>query len=117
MNVKHILVATGTAFALTWGGIALAAQPKTPFVSGDEPMNVGQSAQLKSPLVMTGAQENTQEILSSEGPKLSGNYPNERGGLERQVTNSAPNAREQAATEMGLEKITDQSGAIWGNYD
>ncbi len=42
MSLKHILVASTAAFALAVGNVALAEQPKTPFVSGDVPMDVGE---------------------------------------------------------------------------
>ncbi len=116
MSLKHILVASTAAFTLALGSAALAEQPKTPFVSGDEPMNVGNSAQIKAPTPTAQAQEKTQQMLNKEAEGLSGDYPNERGGLEKQVKNPVPNAKEQEATEKALQKEDDQSAAISGKY-
>ena len=117
MSMKHILVASSAAFALAVGNAALAEQPKTPMVSGDEPMNVGQGAQIKAPVESAKAQKKTQEMLSKESEAVSGDYPNERGGMEKMVKSPDPNAKKQAATQKDLEKEDNPSGAISGKDD
>jgi len=118
MFLKPILVASTAAFALALASAVLAEQAKTPFVSGDEPINVPAEAQIKSPSPSAQAQRKAdEEMLKEESKALSGDYPDERGGLEKQVKNPVPNAKEQEATEKALQQEDNESGAISGKYD
>jgi hypothetical protein len=115
VKTKQILFSSAAALAITLAGTVAAEQPATPFVSGDEPMNVGQEAQLKEPTPDAKAQAKTGEMLKKEGEELSGDYPTDQGA-EGQVKDPTPNAAEQAATKEALEK-EDASGAISGKYE
>ena len=116
MSPKHIVVASTAAFALALGGTALAEQAKTPWVSGDEPINVPDEAQIKSPSPGAQAQEKTQEMLNKESSEDSGDYPiNVENSA--QVKKPAPNTEEQESTEKALQKEDNESGAISGKYD
>ena len=75
MILKHILVTSAAAFALTIAGATLAEQPATPLVSGDEPMNVDDSAQIKAPDPSAKAQAKTEEMLKGEAADVSGDMP------------------------------------------
>jgi hypothetical protein len=75
MTLKHIFAFSATAIALTVAGTVLAAQPATPFVSGDEPMNVGNSAQIKAPDPAAAAQAKTGAMLKKEAIPVSGDEP------------------------------------------
>jgi hypothetical protein len=116
MVLKHVLAASTAAFALAVGSATLADQPKTPFVSGDEPMDVGQSAQIKAPAPNAQAQQKTQEMLKKESQGLSGDYPADVGAAA-QMKKPVPNAQEQEATEKDLKKENTESGAITGKYE
>jgi hypothetical protein len=48
------------------------AQPENPMISGDEPMNVGDSAQIKAPDPSAEAQAKTEKMLKGEAKELSG---------------------------------------------
>jgi hypothetical protein len=113
--VKNSCFASVAVAALTLalaGGVA-AEQPKTPFVSGDEPMNVGQGSQLKAPTPDAKAQEATDKVLKQQAEELSGDYPVEKN--DAQIKDPVPNAKAQEATEKALEK-EDATGAISGKY-
>ena len=116
MAMKHVLTASTVAFSLVMGSAALAGQPATPFVSGDEPMNVGNSAQIKAPAPSAQAQQKTQDMLNKETQGLSGDYPADVGDTG-QMKQPVPKAQEQEATEKDLKKENTESGAITGKYD
>lgn len=103
MTLKHIFAFSATALALTVGGTALAAQPATPFVSGDEPMNVGNSAQIKAPDPSAAGQKKTEAMLQKEAPLVSGDQPMNVGN-SAQIKAPAPSAAAQAKTEAMLKK-------------
>ncbi|WP_139052640.1 hypothetical protein [Thiocapsa marina] len=115
MKTKQILFSSAAALAIMLAGTAAAEQPATPFVSGDEPMNVGQEAQIKAPTPDAMAQEKTSEMLKKESEELTGEYPTDQGA-EGQVKDPTPNAAEQAVTAEDLKK-EDASGAISGKYE
>jgi hypothetical protein len=115
VKTKQILFSSAAAFAIMLAGNVAAEQPATPFVSGDEPMNVGQEAQITAPTPDAKAQEKTAEMLKKEAEQLTGDYPTDQGA-EGQVKDPTPNAAEQAATKEALEK-EDASGAISGKYE
>ncbi|HYN76647.1 MAG TPA: hypothetical protein VES73_02500, partial [Lamprocystis sp. (in: g-proteobacteria)] len=82
MKIKPVVYGSVAAFVITLAGTVAAEQPKTPFVSGDEPMNVGQEAQIKNPTPNAKAQEATDKMLKKEGAAVSGDYPNERNDAQ-----------------------------------
>ncbi len=69
MTMKHLGFASGIALLLGVGGLAMA---ETPMVSGDEPMNVGDAAQITAPDPSAAAQEKTEEMLKQEAGLISG---------------------------------------------
>ncbi len=103
MTLKQAIVSSAAAFALTVAGAALAAQPATPFVSGDEPMNVGQSAQIKAPDPAAAAQGKTEAMLKKEAPLVSGDQPM-NVGQSAQIKAPDPAAAAQEKTEAMLKK-------------
>ncbi len=115
VKTKTILFSSAAALAIMLAGTVSAEQPATPFVSGDEPMNVGQEAQITAPTPDAKAQEKTAEMLKKQGEELSGDYPTDQGA-EGQVTDPTPDPAAQAATKEALEK-EDASGAISGKYE
>lgn len=117
MALRHILVTSTAAFALAVGAAALAEQPKTPLVSGDEPMNVGASAQVKAPEPTATMQEKTQEMLTKEAGGISGDTNPVDEGDAAQMKPVKPNLKAQEATEKALKKEESESGAISGKYD
>lgn len=111
MTLKHILVTSSAAFALSIAGAALAEQPATPFVSGDEPMNVGNSAQIKAPDPSAEAQEKTEEMLKNESGLVSGDTNPILEGDAAQMKAPDPSAKAQAKTEKMLkEEASEISG-------
>lgn len=115
VKTKTILFSSAAALAIMLAGTVSAEQPATPFVSGDEPMNVGQEAQITAPTPDAMAQEKTAEMLKKQGEELSGDYPTDQGA-EGQVKDPTPDPAAQAATQEALEK-EDASGAISGKYE
>lgn len=115
MKTKTILLSSVAALAVTLGGTVAAEQPATPFVSGDEPMNVGQEAQIKAPTPEAAAQAKTSEMLKKEGEQLSGDYPVDQGA-EGQVKDPVSDPAAQAKTAEDL-KQEDSTGAISGKYE
>jgi hypothetical protein len=103
MTLKHIFAFSATAIALTVAGTALAAQPATPFVSGDEPTNVGQSAQIKAPIPSAAAQAKTGAMLKKEAIPVSGDEPM-NVGQSAQIKAPDPAAAAQAKTGAMLKK-------------
>jgi hypothetical protein len=81
MSLKQTFVAATTLFALSLAGMAFAEQPATPMVSGDEPMEVGDSAELKAPDPVAAAQEKTEKMLKEEADMIGGdtNVPLDEG--------------------------------------
>jgi len=116
MKLKHILLASTSAVLLAIGGAALAEQPKTPMVSGDEPMNVGGSAQIKAPDPSAPAQEKTEEMLKKEAGEISGDLNPAEEADAAQMKAPDPSAKAQEATQKALEKANEESGAITGKY-
>ena len=72
MTLKQTFVTSAAVFALSIAGAAFAEQPATPMVSGDEPMEVGDSMQLKAPDPMAAAQEKTEKMLKEEAGMIGG---------------------------------------------
>lgn len=72
MKTKQIIATSVAAVALAISGVALSEQPATPMVSGDEPMNVGDSAQITAPTPNAAEQAKTAEMLKQQGGELSG---------------------------------------------
>jgi len=117
MTLKQILVSTAAALTLTVAGTALAEQPKTPFVSGDEPMDVGSGAEIKAPDPSAAPQAKTEEMLKKEHGILSGDMHPVDEGDAAQMKAPTLDAKAQEATEKSLEKADDEAGAISGKYD
>ncbi|NCC28033.1 MAG: hypothetical protein EOM22_07775 [Gammaproteobacteria bacterium] len=115
VKTKQILFSSAAALAIMLAGTVSAEQPATPFVSGDEPMNVGQEAQITAPTPDAKTQEKTSEMLKKEGEQLTGDYPTDQGA-EGQVKDPTPDPAAQAATKEALKK-EDASGAISGKYE
>jgi hypothetical protein len=72
MTLKQTFVTSAAVVALSMAGAAFAEQPATPMVSGDEPMEVGDSMQLKAPDPMAAAQEKTEKMLKEEAGMIGG---------------------------------------------
>jgi hypothetical protein len=53
----------------------VAEQPENPMISGDEPMNVDDSAQIKAPDPSAKAQAKTEKMLKGEAAEVSGDMP------------------------------------------
>jgi len=117
MYLKHIVVTSASALAFAVGGAALAEQPKTPFVSGDEPMNVESSAQIKAPQPSTNAQEETEAMLKKEAGELSGDVNPAEDADAAQMKAPDLDAKAQEATQKALEEENKESGAVTGKYD
>jgi hypothetical protein len=117
MNLRHILLTYTSAVALAVGSAALAEQSKTPFVSGDEPMNVESSAQIKAPQPSEKAQAKTGEMLKKEAGELLGDVNPAEEADAAQMKAPDPNAKAQEATQKALEKENEESGAVTGKYD
>jgi hypothetical protein len=117
MNLKHFLLTSTSAVVFTVGGSALAEQPKTPWVSGDEPMNAGSSAQIEAPQPSEKAQAKTNEMLKKENWEISGERDPAEAADAAQMKAPVPNAKAQEATEKDLQKEDEESGAITGKYD
>jgi hypothetical protein len=115
VKTKQILFSSAAALAIMFAGTVAAEQPATPLVSGDEPMNVGQEAQITAPTPDAKAQKKTSEMLKKEAEELTGDYPTDQGA-EGQVKAPTPNAAEQAVTAEDLKK-EDSTGAISGKYE
>jgi hypothetical protein len=114
MKIKHVVYGAISVLALTLAGTVAAEQPKTPFVSGDTPMNVGQGKELKAPAPDAKAQAATGKMLKKDAEGLSGDYPVEKN--DAQIKAPVPNAKAQDATAKDLKK-EDASGAISGKND
>lgn len=71
MTLKHILVTSSAACALSIAGAALAEQPESPFVSGAVPMDVEDAAQVKTD-PSAKAQAKTEKMLKEEATEISG---------------------------------------------
>jgi uncharacterized protein YjbJ (UPF0337 family) len=117
MTLKEILVSSAAALALAVAGTTLAEQPATPFVSGDEPMDVGDSAQIKAPDLGGKTEEKTEEMLKKEAGVLSGDTNPVDEGDAAQMKAPTMDAKAQEATEKALEKADDEAGAISGKYE
>lgn len=111
MMIKQVVSGFVAAVAFTLAGTVAAEQPKTPFLSGDEPMNVGQGAQLKAPTPNAQEQSATDKVLKEQAEELSGDYPVEKN--DAQIKNPVPNAEEQAKTEKVLK---EQAEELSGDY-
>ncbi len=115
MTLKQILVTSSAAtFALAVAGTVLAEQPATPFVSGDEPINVGNSALIKAPDPSAKAQAKTEKMLNKESGILYGDMNPVDEGDAAQMKAPDPNAKAQAKTEKMLK---DESGILSGNMN
>ena len=111
MTLKRIFVSSAAAIALAFAGSALAEQPKTPFVSGDEPMNVGDSEQIKAPDSSAKAQAKTEKMLKEEAGMISGDQNPVDEGDAAQLKAPDPSAKAQAKTEKMLkEEASEISG-------
>lgn len=111
MTLKRTFVSSVTAFALAAAGSALAEQPATPFVSGDEPMNVEDAAQVKAPDSSAKAQEKTEEMLKKEAGMISGDTNPVDEGDAAQMKAPDPSAKAQAKTE---KMLTEEASEISG---
>ncbi|NEX22422.1 hypothetical protein G3480_19275 [Thiorhodococcus mannitoliphagus] len=111
MTIKHIVTSSVAALAFSLAGAVAAEQPATPFVSGDEPMNVGQGAQMKAPDPNAKAQETTEKVIESQGAELTGDYAVEQD--DAQIKAPTPNAQAQEATEKVIES---QGAELTGDY-
>lgn len=114
MKMKHILMSSVATLTLVLGGVAMAAE--NPLISGDEPMNIGQEAQITAPTPDAAAQEKTAEMLTGDGPLVTGDEPMNIG-QESQITDPTPDPEKQAKTAAELEAQDDADGAITGKYD
>ncbi len=103
MTLKHIVAFSATALALTVAGTALAAEPAASLVSGDQPMNVGNSAQIKAPDPSAAGQAKTEAMLKKEAPLVSGDQPMNVGN-SAQIKAPDPSAAGQKKTEAMLKK-------------
>ena len=109
MILKQLFVSSAAAFAIAAAGSALAEQPATPFVSGDQPMNVEDAAQVKTD-PSAKAQAKTEKMLKDEAAELSGNPPMDVEDAAQVKTD--PSAKAQAKTEKMLK---DEAAGLSGN--
>jgi len=72
MNLKQTFVTSIAVFALSITGAAFAEQPATPMVSGDEPMEVGDTAEMQAPDPKAADQEKTEDMLKEEAGMIGG---------------------------------------------
>jgi hypothetical protein len=72
MTGKQTVVLSAAVFALSIAGATFAEQPATPMVSGDEPMEVGDTAQMQAPDPNAAAQEKTEKMLKEEAGMIGG---------------------------------------------
>jgi hypothetical protein len=114
MTLRQLLLTSSAAFALAVAGTAFAEQPATPFVSGDEPMNVGDSAQIKAPDPSAKVQAKTQKMLKDEAGMLGGDMNPVDGGDAAQIKAPDPSAKAQAKTQKMLK---DEAGMLGGNMN
>ena len=130
MYLRHILASSIIAVALTVSGVALAeskaeATAKTDavradssvMISGDEPMNVGDSAQIETPDPSAAAQGKTEAMLQKEAGVIGGNMNPVDEGDAAQLKMPKLDAKAQEATEKSLRKADDEAGAISGKYE
>lgn len=104
MTLRQILARSVAAFALAVAGTAFAEQPKTPLVSGDEPMNVDNSAQIKAPDPSAKAQAKTEKMLKTEAGAIGGDMNPVDEGDAAQLKAPVPSAEAQAKTEKMLKE-------------
>jgi len=103
MTMKQILISTGTAIALLLSVSAMSQQPETPMVSGDEPMNVDDAAQITAPDPSAKAQAKTEKMLKEEAAEVSGDEPMNVDNAA-QIKAPDPSAKAQATTEKMLKE-------------
>lgn len=114
MSLKTIAATSAAAFLFVAAGTALAEQPATPFVSGDEPTNVGDSAQIKAPDPSAKAQAKTEAMLKKEAGEISGDMNPVDEGDAAQLKAADPSAKAQEKTEAMLKK---EAGEISGDMN
>ena len=107
MTTKQILVSSGAAIALLLAGAAMAEQPATPWVSGDEPMNVEDAAQIKAPDPSAEAQAKTEKMLKEEAGEISGdmNPIDEADAKEIKEPHPSPEAQEKTEEMLQEDKM------------
>ena len=111
MTMKHILVSTGAVIALSLSGAAMPEQTETPLVSGNEPMNVESSAQIKAPDPSAEAQAKTEKMLKEEAGEISGDMTPVDEADAAQMKAPEPSAEAQAKTEKMLK---EEKGELQG---
>jgi hypothetical protein len=111
MTMKQILVSAGAAIALSISGSAIAEQPATPLVSGDEPMNVESAEQIKAPDPSAEAQAKTEKMLKEEAGEISGDVTPATEADAAQMKAAKPSAEAQAKTE---EMLKEEEGELQG---
>lgn len=72
MNVKYGFPVSVAALLLSASGLAFAADESSIMVSGDEPMNVGDAAQMEAPTPDAAEQAKTAEMLKEEAGAIGG---------------------------------------------
>jgi hypothetical protein len=112
MNLKQMFLMSAAVFAFALAGTALAEQPATPMVSGDEPMEVGDSAQMKAPDPAAAAQEKTEEMLKAQSEMIGGDTNPVDEGDAAQLKAPDPAAAAQEKTE---EMLKEEAGMIGGD--
>jgi hypothetical protein len=75
MTLQQIILTSTVTLTLAVASTVLAGQPADPMLSGDEPMNVDDAAQLKTPDPSAKAQAETEKMLKEEAPDISGDMP------------------------------------------
>lgn len=72
MNVRTGLAVSVAILVLSASGLALAESETQRLISGDEPMNVGNAAEIKTPTPDAAKQAKTAEMLKEEAGEISG---------------------------------------------
>ncbi|MCG6862124.1 MAG: hypothetical protein LJE70_12725 [Chromatiaceae bacterium] len=92
-------------------------KPEDPMISGDEPMNVEDAAQIKAPDPSAGAQAKTEKMLKGEAAEVSGDMPMNADDAA-QIKAPDPSAGAQAKTEKMLKgEAAEVSGDMPMNAD
>lgn len=95
----------------------VATRSSRTLVSGDEPMNVGDSAQIQAPSSSVKAQDKTAAMLKQESGLISGDTNPVDEGDAAQIKSPSYDAKAQEATQQSLKSANNEAGAISGKYD
>lgn len=72
MNARFGFAASVAVLLFAASGLAFASDESAPMISGDEPMNVGNAAQIEAPTPDAAKQAKTAEMLKEEAGEIGG---------------------------------------------